>query len=624
MSDGTTAGTSELPVAGASRMGLNPESLTIYGNRVLFSGKDARSHAGLWVSDGTAAGTSELQVAGASNSDGLSPSDFNLYNGKVLFSGYDVSNRTGLWVSDGTAAGTSELQVAGASVRYGLYPSGFTLYNGRVLFSGYDANDHAGLWVSDGTAAGTSELSVAGASNSYGLHSSGFTLYNGRVLFSGYDANDHAGLWVSDGTAAGTSELSIASGGDLSPNNLTVVGFAAPTTVAALQATSSVAGPLKAGRKISIILRLTAAVTVNTALGSPTLSFSNAGTATFDATSSNATNLVFNATVRTGQDTFDLKVVALGLNGAIIADATGNLLDTLSLATLGGSDTGLVIDTTPPTVSAMLVDTPLGGNPGEVTHGQTLTGRGDPNAIVTLSEKGQVIGTAQTNAMGAWTYVPSGLVPGVHNLVASESDTAGNIGMVKVPPLTVPNTRFDVVSITSLLSISGSDYAGPMSYLKAQFVYSGLEDVLIGAKVASVFIKGGAGEDALAVKAGSNVLDGCTGSNWLVGATGVDGGTDTFFVDSRGEQGAWDTLLNFHTGDMLTLWGFNSGAGSMVWSDDQGAAGYQGATLHADLGNGSGASVLVTFAGTSTVAAQFATSTGIIGGLAYLAVTRTA
>ena len=54
---------------------------------------------------------------------------------------------------------------------------------------------------------------------------------------------------------------------------------------------------------------------------------------------------------------------------------------------------------------------------------------------------------------------------------------------------------------------------------------------------------------------GSNVLEGGSSSNWLVGASGADGGNDTFFVDNRGGQCTWDTLLNFHTGDSLTLLG---------------------------------------------------------------------
>ena len=118
--------------------------------------------------------------------------------------------------------------------------------------------------------------------------------------------------------------------------------------------------------------------------------------------------------------------------------------------------------------------------------------------------------------------------------------------------------------------------------------------------------------------------EGGTSSNWLVGATGADGGTDTFFVDNRGGQATWDTLLNFHKGDSLTLWGFNATSGTTKWVDDQGAAGYHGETLQASLGNGTAATALVTFAGLSADSAQFTTGTGKANGIDYLSVTRVA
>ncbi len=162
-----------------------------------------------------------------------------------------------------------------------------------------------------------------------------------------------------------------------------------------------------------------------------------------------------------------------------------------------------------------------------------------------------------------------------------------------------------------------------MSYLQAAYGYSGTDDVVLSANVASVFIHSGAGEDALQVVAGSNVLDGGGGSNWLVGASGSDGGSDTFFVDGRGGGNTWDTLLNFHAGDALTLWGYNSATGNTQWTDNMGAAGNTGATLSANFGNGTGATALVTFAGLSLSSTHFALSSGSIGGADYLYVART-
>jgi uncharacterized repeat protein (TIGR01451 family) len=313
--------------------------------------------------------------------------------------------------------------------------------------------------------------------------------------------------------------------------------------------------------------------------------------------------------------------------------ATGTLADGLHQLTATATDAAgnpsttssafaLTIDTSAPVITAAAVDNPA----DTVTHAQLLGGHADPNAAVTISEGGKAVGIVEAGANGAWSFDPSVLAPGGHSFVASETDAAGNTGAAPAVSLTVPDPRFDMMNLTSSASGSfiGTDYTGPVSYLQAEYSYTGSDNVVLGARVANVFLHSGAGEDALAAKAGSNVLDGGSGSNWLVGASGADGGHDTFFVDTRGGQGTWDTLLNFHPGDILTLWGYNAGSGSLGWSDDKGAAGYQGATLKVGFGDGSGASALVTFGGLTTSGAHFATMSGTSGGVSYLTVTRTA
>ena len=165
----------------------------------------------------------------------------------------------------------------------------------------------------------------------------------------------------------------------------------------------------------------------------------------------------------------------------------------------------------------------------------------------------------------------------------------------------------------------GTAYSGPVSYLRSQYLWAGQDSVNVSANVANAFLQGGPGTDALTAIAGSNVLDGGTGSNFLTGATGADGGTDTFFLDGRGGGTMWDTLVNFHAGDAVTLWGFVPGQGAMGWVGVEGAAGYQGATLTASF-TGAASSGTVTFAGLSLAAAQsdLTTSTGTVGGASYL------
>src|SRR5439155_26715240 len=119
------------------------------GAQVVFAGRDASGNANLWVTAGTSAGSSELSVAGA-NSGGLFdlnffPSGFTpgftVLGARALFEGYDASGIDGLWVTDGTSAGTSELAVAG-SFAGGLFSDisapDLTVFAGKALFVGED------------------------------------------------------------------------------------------------------------------------------------------------------------------------------------------------------------------------------------------------------------------------------------------------------------------------------------------------------------------------------------------------------------------------------------------------------------------------------------------------------
>jgi ELWxxDGT repeat protein len=100
------------------------------GGKVLFAGFDSSGHINIWVTAGTSAGTSELIVAGAdpsglfyNNGPVLNP-DFTVIGGTAVFEGFDVNGHVNLWVTDGTAAGTSKLAVSGANSA-GLNPSDF-------------------------------------------------------------------------------------------------------------------------------------------------------------------------------------------------------------------------------------------------------------------------------------------------------------------------------------------------------------------------------------------------------------------------------------------------------------------------------------------------------------------
>lgn len=175
-------------------------------------------------------------------------------------------------------------------------------------------------------------------------------------------------------------------------------------------------------------------------------------------------------------------------------------------------------------------------------------------------------------------------------------------------------------------TVDGDAYPGPVNYLHWQYLWGGADSVNVTATTANVFLRGGPGADALAASTGSNVLDGNYGSNFLVGASGTDGGKDTFFVDGRGNDTTWSTAVNFHHGDSVTIWGFNENQSTFEWAADDGSAGFEGATIHAQTaGAGTDTNASFTFAGVSLTDMQnkITLSTGTVNGLGFLNATYT-
>ncbi len=143
-----------------------------------------------------------------------------------------------------------------------------------------------------------------------------------------------------------------------------------------------------------------------------------------------------------------------------------------------------------------------------------------------------------------------------------------------------------------------------MSWLKNQFIVQdevasiAPENLNIRATSPNVFIHTGSGMDAIDVSEvnGNNVIDGSTGANYLVGGTGLD----TFFVDDRQPIATWDTVVNFHANDQLTMWGINRTACVFLTADNYGAVNATGLTLFASTNDGKSWAA-ATLAGYTTV-----------------------
>ncbi len=240
---------------------------------------------------------------------------------------------------------------------------------------------------------------------------------------------------------------------------------------------------------------------------------------------------------------------------------------------------------------------------------------GDTIDIKGLSYSGPVV---QGGGVGGFTQVGGSLISIQGQQAAGATYQAASDGSGGTLLTTTAQPLASVAFSDQATGGSGSHAldaaAGGPSYLQWQYIDTSASTVAMTAGIPNVFLKGGGGADALTATSGQNVLDGGTGSSFLTGGSG----TDTFFVDLRSGVPVWDTVVNFHAGDALTIWGW-SPLDTETVDAQSGAAGYQGATLRFASGAG-GPTDSVTLTGLSaSQASHLQTVTGTsAGGVPYL------
>ncbi|WP_044563975.1 matrixin family metalloprotease [Azospirillum sp. B4] len=292
------------------------------------------------------------------------------------------------------------------------------------------------------------------------------------------------------------------------------------------------------------------------------------------------------------------------------------------------------VATVPSVASVALVGTPTANSGSvqyQVTFNESMTGVDPSDFVLTRSGTADGVVSAVSGSGDSYLVTVSAMAgTGTLRLDLMNDntgivDSAGYtaVGYTGGSALSVNRPLFswtDTTTGQSGASTGSVSYSGPVDYLKTQQLWSGSDSVAMTANGPSAFIKGGDGDDALAVTGGSNVLDGGRGSNFLVGSTAQDGGADTFFIDGRGGQTTWGTVVNFRAGDAVTIWGY-TGDSVASWAASEGATGYQGATLHAALaGAGTAVNASVTFAGLSLddIKNHVTQSVGTVGDASYL------
>jgi hypothetical protein len=250
----------------------------------------------------------------------------------------------------------------------------------------------------------------------------------------------------------------------------------------------------------------------------------------------------------------------------------------------------------------------LGGSPGQTYTVTTvndtdnaITFNDDVGAGLVLQETFYVVGYSSSGLLLTDLIPPSSpydLVP-----ISGPSSANGVLGVLSASPLAAQtNITFTNNGTTPLgptpgsfvvqdqttgttTTITGTAYTGPVVGLTSEFVTNTSDILNITAQTPNSFIEiapllGGAqpSEAGINVSAvnGNNVLDAYANSNFYTGGTG----TDQFYEDTRTLSGnSWSTVVNFHSGDNITLWGVTLADFTPNWiGDTYGAAGATGLT----------------------------------------------
>jgi serralysin len=173
-------------------------------------------------------------------------------------------------------------------------------------------------------------------------------------------------------------------------------------------------------------------------------------------------------------------------------------------------------------------------------------------------------------------------------LFASASGLGASTGAQAVRPVTTVTTGGSTTYEVAR-PFSGTPIAG--IHIDYEFLGASSGEVAIGTDSNDFFNLLG-GDDAAAGGAGNDILDGGIGSNFLNGNSGID----TFFLDGRGGTVTWSTITDWQAGEQLSVWGWNGNSRVVAWRQD-GASGFQGITMHADLNNDSTIDTSVTWTG---------------------------
>ncbi|MEH2486799.1 beta strand repeat-containing protein [Bradyrhizobium sp. AZCC 2230] len=360
-------------------------------------------------SGGTAL-TFSYTVAAGQNTADLVISSFNLNGGTIADGSGNAANLAG--ATNYNPAGTLQIDTTVPTIA-SITATGTGITNGSGSVSTgqvvtLTVNLSEAVTVNTTGGAPTLTLNDGGtASYTGGTGSTALTF--SYTVAAGQTTSDLAisalnlnGAVISDG-AGNAANLSGAT--NYNPTGTLQVNLTVPSIASIAASGTGItngSGDLNAGQVVTLTVNFSAAVTVNTTGGAPALTLNDGGTATYTG-GSGGTALTFSYTVAAGQNTADLIISSLNLNGAAITDGSGNAAN-LSGATNYNPAGTLQIDTTAPTIASIVATgTGITNGTGSVSTGQVVTLTVNTSEAVTVNTTGGTP-TLALNDGGTATY----------------------------------------------------------------------------------------------------------------------------------------------------------------------------------------------------------------------------
>jgi hypothetical protein len=504
------------------------------------------------ATDTDAAGkTSVASAALAVTVDTVAPnapviaSDATVNTNEVNLTGMAEANST-VTVYDGTHTHTTKLGTATANASGAWSFTTGTLANGAHSFTARDTDAAGNTSLAsqpiDPTIDPAAPPSIVAFSPDSGTVGDGITNANKLTLTGTAVANSTVNIY--DGSTLLGTAASNGSGAWSFATAMLVIGSHSFT------ATDTVSGATSAASAALAVIVDTVAPAVTDHLASDTGSSSTDKITSIDTlTGSGDPNAVVHFTV----DGTPIAGTATANSSGVWTFAPTGLADghhtivaseTYAAGNTGTASLTFTLDTKAPVVTESLAKDTGSSSTDKITSIDTLTGSGDPNAVVHFTVDGNLIEdhTATANSSGIWTFTPWGLANGTHTIVTSETDAAGNTGTASLTftfDMTAPTTTIaDIVQKTannvSTTTISGTSEAGSLVTL-----YEG-NHVLDTATVANT------GQWSISLNSLSNTVH-----NFTAAATDLAGNNGTHSqVAIFGSTGS-DKIVGVAAGDII-------------------------------------------------------------------------